>query len=198
MYRTFGTQPGNNGELNMSRLSLIDKNSSCEEVQTGFDKAGKAFGTVPNFARVLANSPIALNAVIDLWSALYSGTLSPELRTKIALSVGQENGCNYCVSAQTAIGKSIGLSETEIEAAREGKSADTKDDTAVKFAQSVLLNRGDVTDGELDRIRKAGFDDGQIVEIVVLVGLFSIGNFVGNVSHVEIDFPKVKAMANAK
>jgi AhpD family alkylhydroperoxidase len=43
---------------------------------------------------------------------LAGGALSPKLREQIALAVGEANGCQYCVSAHTAIGKRLG---TEID-----------------------------------------------------------------------------------
>lgn len=179
----------------MSRLSIVETTCECSEVQKGFEKAQKAFGMVPNFTKVLASSPVAVNAFIDYWSAMYQGKLDHSVRVRIALALSQANACQYCVSAHSAIAEGAGMNQNEIELARAGAAIEAKEDTAVKFARAVLEHRGDVTDNELKAMHEAGFSDGEIVEIILLVGMFSAANFIGKVSRVEIDFPAVKELS---
>ncbi len=186
------------GEIQMSRLSVVEKTCECSEVQKGFAKAQTAFGMVPNFVKVLASSPVAVNAFVDYWSAMYQGQLDASIRVRIALALSQANACQYCVSAHSAIAQGAGMTEKEIELARAGAALAAKEDTAVKFARAILEHRGDVTDNELKAMHEAGFGDGEIVEIILLVGMFSAANFIGKVSQVDIDFPAVKELAGIK
>ena len=152
----------------------------------------KQFGSVPNLFRVVANSPAALEGYLSLDGALSKGTLDAKTRERIALAVAEINGCAYCLSAHTYIGKNLAkLDDAEITANRNGASNDLKADAAVKFAVKVVRERGHVSDTDIAAVKFAGFDDAQIVEIVLHVTLNTLTNYVNEVAKTEIDFPKV-------
>jgi len=81
------------------------------------------FGVIPNFYRVVSNSPAALQAVLHFQSALHGGALDSLIAERIALTVAEENGCDYCLSAQAyRTGKAGLLDDVEITANRNGAS----------------------------------------------------------------------------
>src|SRR5260370_4992666 len=87
----------------------------------------KQLGVVPNLFRVVANSPAALEGYLGLNGALGNGTLDARTRERIALTVADINGCDYCLSAHTYLGKNIAkLDDAELAANREGGSSDAK------------------------------------------------------------------------
>ena len=178
----------------MSRLNTKEFNQKQIEA---LEESKEAFGAIINFNRVLANSPEALKGVSELQKNLSKGKLDTKTREKIALAISETNSCDYCVSAHTAIGTDAGLSASQILDARKGKSEDSKSDRAVKFARAVLENQGELSDNELELAKKAGLSDGELIEIITLVGLISIGNYAGKVSQIEIDFPKAKPLEKA-
>ena len=67
----------------------------------------KQLGSVPNLFRVLGNSPAGLEVYLGLNGALGKGALDVKTRNRIALVVAQENGCDYCLSAHTYLGKNL-------------------------------------------------------------------------------------------
>jgi uncharacterized peroxidase-related enzyme len=145
----------------------------------------------PNFLRVMAHSTAALEGYLGFSGSLGTGTLPAKLREKIALAVGEANGCEYCVSAHTALGKGAGLQPEEIEDARIWQASSRKDAAALAFAQAVLNNRGRVASTDFDRVREAGFGDGEIAEIIAHVALNVFTNYFNIANQVEVDFPKV-------
>ncbi len=156
----------------------------------------KQIGVVPNLFRLVANSPAALEGYLGMSAALAKGSLPAPTRERIALAVAQINGCNYCLSAHTALGKNLAkLSEAEIAANRHGGSLDPKADAAVRFAAKVVRERGHVSDTDLQAVRMAGYDDAQIVEIVQHVALNTWTNYINEVAKTEIDFPLAQALA---
>lgn len=56
----------------------------------------------------------------------------------IALAVGEANGCNYCVSAHSAIGKMVGLDEQTILLSRAGTPVDPCKAALAKFSCAVV------------------------------------------------------------
>ena len=144
--------------------------------------------------RTMANSPAVLQAYLDFTSALSSGALSAKLREQIALTVSEVNDCDYCLAAHSAVGRMVGLSEEEVLDSREAISTDRKVETALRFARQLVENRGWVTDEDLSRVRDAGYDDGEIAEIVANVALINFSNYLDHVAETEADFPPVPAL----
>jgi uncharacterized peroxidase-related enzyme len=176
----------------MSRIKVIDRDSANAEQKALFDGIQSQLGMVPNFLKVFANSPAALRAFLGLYGIANEGSLDPQTRERIALALAQQNACQYCVSAHTAIGRRAGLSTAEIEANRAGTSEDAKAAAAVKFARALVAHMGEVTTAELLEVRNAGYSDAQIVEIITHVGLNILTNLLGKASRVAIDFPTVE------
>ena len=50
-----------------------------------------------------------------------------------------------------------------------------------------------MTDADLDEVRRAGFDDAQVVELVANAALNVFTNYLNQVAETEIDFPVVRA-----
>ena len=157
---------------------------------------GKQLGSVPNLFRVVANSPAALEGYLGLSGALGKGSLPAATRERIALAVAEINGCGYCLAAHAFLGKKFAkLDEAEILANRNGHSGDPKADAAVHFAVAVTTARGHVGDHDLRAVKLAGYDDAQVVEIVVHVALNTLTNYINEVARTEVDFPAVTALA---
>src|SRR3954466_6837308 len=81
----------------------------------------KQLGVAPNLFRMVATSPAALQGYVGLMGALGKGALPAPTRERIALAVAEINGCSYCLSAHTYIGKNVAkLDDAEIAANRAG------------------------------------------------------------------------------
>lgn len=152
----------------------------------------KQLGSVPNLFRVVGTSPAGLEGYLGLNGALGKGALDVKTRNRIAIVVAQENGCDYCLSAHTYLGKNLArLDDAEMNLNRDATSADPKAAAAVRFAAEVVRGRGHVGDAELAAVRAAGWGDAEIVEIVLHVALNTLTNYINTVAATEIDFPVV-------
>ncbi|GJI97226.1 alkyl hydroperoxide reductase AhpD [Duganella caerulea] len=176
----------------MTRIATIENATANAEQKALLDAIQGQLGMVPNFLKVFANSPVALRAFLGLHGVANDGSLNALTRERIALAVAQQNSCEYCVSAHTAIGRKTGLSGDEMSAARIGTSADAQAAVAVKFAQSLMEKKGEISAVELAEIRNAGYSESDIVEIITHVAMNFLTNILAKASRVEIDFPKVE------
>ena len=175
----------------MSRINVVSNDSATPEQRELLDAVKGQLGMVPNFLRVFANSPAAMRAFLGLHGIAGSGSLDPQTRERIALALAEQNACEYCLSAHTAIGRRAGLDAGEIEAARAGSSRDERAAVAVRFARSLVEHKGDVTTAELLAMREAGYGEAEIVEVIAHVGMNLLTNILGRASRVDIDFPRV-------
>ena len=176
----------------MSRISAVDPNTATGKARELLGGVQKSLGVTPNLYRVIAQSPAALEGVLGLTGALAHGRLGPRLREQIALTVAEANACDYCLSAHTALGKGLQLSDTELAHARQAGASDPRDAAALRFAARVIERRGRIDDADLAEVRRAGFDDGQVVEIVANTVLNVFTNYLNQVAETEIDFPIVR------
>jgi alkylhydroperoxidase family enzyme len=76
---------------------------------------------------------------------------------------------------------------------RSGSSYDPKADAAVRFAADVARKRGHVSEDDLRAVELAGYDDAQVIEIVLHVALNTWTNYINEVAKTDIDFPLVTA-----
>ncbi|MEU7901159.1 carboxymuconolactone decarboxylase family protein [Nonomuraea sp. NPDC049152] len=142
---------------------------------------------LPNMVRVMANSPAVLEGYQGLARALKKSTLPQTTFERIALTVGAANACSYCVAAHTYSGKtSAGLSDADVELAKQGSAEDAKEAAAVEFARALTETRGNADPSEA---RAAGWSDEQILEIIALVALQTMTNYVNKVAETENDWP---------
>jgi uncharacterized peroxidase-related enzyme len=181
----------------MPRIKAIEPGQATGQARQLLDAVYEKFGMVPNLARSLANSPAALQGYLAFGEALEGGVLSAGLREQIALAVSEANGCGYCVAAHCAIGKSVGLSDSELTDARQASSPDSKVEVAIHFARGLVEKRGWVDDQQLDRVRRAGYSDGEIAEIVAVVAWKIFANYFNHVAQTDVDFPDVPEISAA-
>jgi uncharacterized peroxidase-related enzyme len=154
----------------------------------------KQLGVVPNLFRLVANSPAALQGYLGLSGALSKGALPAATGERIALAVAEINACSYCLSAHTYLGKNLAkLDDAEIAANRNGASNDPKADAAVRFAAKVARERGHVSDDDVRAVKLAGYNDAEVIEIVLHVALNTWTNYINEVAKTDIDFPVVIA-----
>jgi uncharacterized peroxidase-related enzyme len=180
----------------MARLTAVDPGRATGKAKELLDLVKAKIGMTPNMMRTMANSPAVLEGYLGFSTALGGGSLNAKLREQIALAVAESNNCEYCLSAHTAIGKMVGLGDTEITASRKAASNDPRVNAALKFARIVVARRGEVTDDDVAYIRQAGYSDGEIAEIIANVVLNIFTNYLNHIAQTEVDFPKVALGAN--
>lgn len=177
----------------MARLPIHAVETASGSTKDTFAALQKALNTVPNMAKVMANSPAVLQAWAQFNGALGGAKLSPQIREQIALLTAESNACAYCLSAHSVLGKLVGLNQGQIDGARHRQSADPKTAAALTFAQAVIDRRGGVGESDVKAVRTAGFSDAEIAEIVATVALNVFTNLFNRAFDVDIDFPLVQA-----
>ena len=175
----------------MPRINPINPEETDVKTAATLTGVRKKLGFLPNIFTTFAQSPAALNGYVQLSERLAGGRLTASQRERIALAVAQQNACQYCLSAHSAIGKSVGLGDKEIERARTGEAVDARDNLVTLFALKVARSQGEISDAELAAARQGGLDDGLIVEIIANVALNVLTNYLNKIAGTEIDFPVV-------
>lgn len=172
-------------------LPLIDPALATGKAAELLAAVKAKLGLVPNMTRAMANAPAVLESYLQFSGALAHGRLNAKLREQIALLVAEVNACHYCLSAHTAIGRMVGLKDAELAAARGADSDDARAAAALKFAKALVVHGGAVTPEQFDAVRRAGWGDADIAEIIANVALNVFTNYFNKAAGVAVDFPPV-------
>ena len=183
----------------MNRLPIPTVDTAPAASQPLLAAVKQQLGMVPNLMKVLAHSPAGLGAYLGLSAATAGGALDGADRERIALAVAEANGCDYCLSAHTYLGKHVAkLPADELEVARDARSTDLHSQALLTFTRAVLDNRGQVDDSALQAFTAAGFGPDAVVEVVANVALNVFTNYLNNVARTTVDFPHVQARGAAR
>lgn len=176
----------------MSRIKLVIPAEATGDTKTILGQITAAFGSTPNMFRAAANSPAALKSMWGAFGALGQGTLGAKLGEQIAVAIADIDRCDYCLSAHTLLGKKAGATEQEMAEAQAGRSTDPRTAAALAFVVKVVTDRAQLSEADVEALRVAGFDDGQIVEILAHVALNLFTNYLNVALDVPVDFPAVR------
>jgi AhpD family alkylhydroperoxidase len=155
----------------MSRIEPIDPELADGRAGELLDEL-TARGAEPGpMVRAMANAPALLRGYLDLSRAMKRSHLDRRVSERISLAVQEWLGCDYCVEAHSRAARALGLSENDIELARQGTAIDPKVAAMVAFGQQVFAAPAEITDEQVQELRDLGYSDEQIAEVPGLVAL---------------------------
>lgn len=175
----------------MPRIQPTDLTAATGPLADQLAATKKLLGSVPNMFATAGQAPAALTAMNGFFVALAKGTLGGKIGERVAIAIANENGCEYCLSAHTALGQLHGVDAADLAAAKRGRSVDAKAQAAITLALAILHSKGRVSDAVLADARSAGLGDGEVVEVVAHVALNIFTNYLNNLAGTEVDFPLV-------
>lgn len=169
-------------------FTVPTKAEVSENNQGIFDNLKKGLGFVPNLYAFFAKNDTALGDYLTLQNR--KSTLKGKEREVINLVTSQINGCRYCQSAHTVIGKMNGFTDEQILEIRKGSASfDSKLNALANFTASVVENRGRATEESKEEFFAAGYTEANMIDVVIVVGDKIISNYLHNLTSFEIDFP---------
>jgi uncharacterized peroxidase-related enzyme len=177
----------------MPRIQAIDSQQAPASVAPLLAAVKQAVGFIPNFYRQTAVAPAVLKGYLAFNEALSGGELPPATREAIALAVAEANGCDYCLSAHSAVAAGLKIDAEERNRNRQFQSADAARAAALRLAREVLSKLGHIDDTALADARGAGLSDAAVLEVVAVVSINILTNYLNDVAAIAIDFPLVRA-----
>jgi AhpD family alkylhydroperoxidase len=155
------------------------------EILTGVQKT---WGFVPNLHRVLAESPAALEAYAALWTIAEKTRFTAIERNVAYLAIIFENECRYCMAGHTKLSTMAHVEADHIRAIREGRPiSDPKLEALRRFASIVTRNRGVVSDADIAVFLVAGYDNGAMLDVLVLGAAKLISNYANHFAGTPLD-----------
>jgi uncharacterized peroxidase-related enzyme len=178
----------------MARLNVVTPTQAAGQTKELYDAIRGAVGMVPNIYQGLANSPVALQGVLQTDGLLRKGQLSGAEIEAIKLAVSEAYGCDYCLAAHTLLGKKAGLTQEETLAIRRNASTKPRIGALVRFVNAALQPQARVSDADVESLRGAGYNDAQIAESVQVIAQTVFTNLFNRVHKTPLDFPAAPAL----
>ena len=149
------------------------------ELEELFQRYDDTLSFVPNSLFTLARRPEILRAFSELITQIWrTGTLPTSLKPLVGIVSSVAAGCRYCQAHEAVDAKMRGVDEGKIAEIWDFERSPLYSDgerAALLFARDASLVPNEVTPSHFDELRRY-WDDGQIVEILAVVGLFGFLN----------------------
>jgi uncharacterized peroxidase-related enzyme len=164
------------------------------------------YGFIPNFFKAQTARPDLIDAEVQLVDGilLKEGALSRRLKEYVFLVCSAANLSTYCVTAHCEIIRMLKIEGPEPEQiALDHMSTDLPivDKALLNFTLKLNNHPLKITQEDIDDLKTYGFNDQQILEAVICVGLGKFANYIGfglgtvPDYQVRIDLEKSKSVA---
>ncbi|PHQ61439.1 MAG: alkylhydroperoxidase [Maribacter sp.] len=170
-------------------LRLEEANTNSQAI---FNNVKGKIGMLPNLYAAMGVSDKLLGGFLTFTETLKGGELTAKEYEAVALATSQVNGCAYCLSAHTALGKMNGFSEEETLDIRTNSIEDSKLNALVTLASELADRKGKASNEAITGFLEAGYSKAAFTEVLGIVSLTIITNTVYLNGGFEIDFPKAK------
>ena len=172
----------------MTTFNVPKNEDVSENNQAIFANLKKALGFVPNLFATMAYSVNGLKNYLDFSNA--KSSLRAKEKEVVNLAVSQVNGCEYCLSAHTALAKMNKFTDADIIEFRKGKSSiDLKLDALARLARNITENRGRTSPEVLENFFNAGWTKENLVDTIMIAGDKTVTNYLNNTTRIPVDFP---------
>jgi uncharacterized peroxidase-related enzyme len=170
----------------MRLFSKHDEATAPDESAAVLASAKDRYGFIPNLAAYLAESPLVLGAVLKLSEQFDQSSLSPQEQQLVLLVVSAMNGCGYCKTAHTALGKQLDMSTDTLKNIMSFEPLnDSRMEALRTFTSSVVEEKGWVDETTVQNFLDAGFTKAQVFEVVLGIALKTITNYSNHLAGAE-------------
>ena len=173
----------------MAKIPYVEKENASPEISALYDQVQGKLGLVPNVVKAMANSPVILQGFLPfLGAALGPIAVDAPLKELAIITTSKLNGCSYCTAHHVVAGKRSGLSLDQINAAPHYNSPlfSDKEKAVVRFAKEVTEDVS--ASDESIRQLQYYFDNSQIAELTMVIGVFNVLTRFADTFKVELEF----------
>lgn len=167
-------------------IRMLSDDEADAPLKAALDFARTPHGTVDNVMRVHSLRPSTMNGHVVLYRACLhddSNTVPMWFQEVISSYVSALNDCpysyaNHWSNARHLIGDDARADAVEaaIQAHRPEDVFGGADLAALRYAAKLTLHPGKIEKADVENLRDAGWDDGEILEINQIVGYFNYAN----------------------
>jgi len=169
-------------------FNLYNQDNAPEESQKLLQNSLAAFGMIPNLHATMAESAPLLEAYQTLHTLFQKTSFNAEELTVVWQTINVEHDCHYCVPAHTGIAHMMKVDNAIIEALRNGTKLPSEKLQALHTTTlSLVRNRGQLSNEEKSAFLSAGYEQRQLLEIVLGLAQKVMSNYVNHLAQTPVD-----------
>jgi uncharacterized peroxidase-related enzyme len=174
----------------MPRIRPLEPEEVTPEACEVLERFRQERGNIPNMFRTMACRPEIMETAAAHMRAIFStGTVERRLKEMLAVRVSQINQCYYCQSSHTALAVQLGVTEDLLDAMyhidEHAHRFTPAERAALRLAERMTTDARGV-DEDVWADLQEHFDEGQIVELAAVIGLFNYFNRFNDALKVEV------------
>src|SRR5680860_221713 len=174
----------------MTTLKVHNIETAPEGSKALLEQSLKSNGMFPGLHGVLAGAPGILEAYQTLHKLFTETSFNKEELTVVWQTINVEHACHYCVPAHTGIAKMMKVDDTITDALRnETPLANPKLEALRTMTLTIVRNRGHVTQDDLNTFYAAGYEERQVLEIILGLSQKVISNYTNHIANTPVDAP---------
>ena len=172
----------------MTKFTLHTEDTAPEASKALLADSKKSYGMIPGLHAVMAEAPGFLEAYKTVGDLFVNSSFDKDEITVIWQTVNVEHACLYCVPAHTGVSKSMGVSDDISDALRnETPLPNARLEALRSFTLDVVRKRGNVDDGAVQAFLDAGFNQRQILEVILGVSMKVMSNYTNHIANTPVD-----------
>lgn len=172
----------------MTTLKIHNIETAPEESKASLENSQKTYGMIPGLHGVLAGAPGILEAYKTIHQLFVDSSFNNDELTVVWQTINVEHECHYCVPAHTGIAKMMKVDDAISEALRNETPLESPKLEALRtFTLKIVRNRGHVTQEDLNAFYAVGYNETQVLEIILGLSQKTISNYVNHIANTPVD-----------
>jgi len=170
------------------KLSSIELGEASVGQEKVLSRAQSTIGFVPNLIKKMANAPVIAEAYLTVGEIFSKSSFSAIEQQLILLTVSRYHECAYCMAAHSAIAKMQSVPKEIIEAIRNDEDLSNPKLAALRnLTENMVATRGNPDESVLKEFLEVGYDDSQVLEIILGISMKILSNYTNHVAETELD-----------
>jgi alkylhydroperoxidase family enzyme len=182
----------------VARVKMVKPEQADAATRKVYDDVVRQWGRISHFSQVLAHQPAALAGWLLPNQAIRLDNVKADpgyvqIQQLVIIKTSALNRSAYCMSHNVPLGRKVGLTAAQIEAAQGNDymlspDLDERQKAAIRWAEVVTLMQARDDEGAFAAMQKH-FSERQIVELTVFCGMWNYSNRLCEALHVDLEQP---------
>lgn len=175
--------------INELAFKVNDLTTAPKDVKDRLSKIDNQMGFIPNILGVLSESPATFETYLNGMDLLHTKTnFSDEEIAILLLTVSVENKSDYCIKSHSVAAKKTHLTQDDIDSIINNEPLNnTRYNAIMDFTRLVVINRGCVSEEEVQNFINHGYNQQDLLDIILIISLKTITNYTNHIIHTKLD-----------
>ncbi len=171
-------------------LEKVTLDNANEAQKPLLENSHKQMGMIPNMYGNMVNSP----GLMETYALGYdrfrkNSCFTPVEQEVVFVTISIANGCEYCAAAHSFLADQVSKVPVEVtDAIRDGKEIpDPKLKALSQFTRVMFDKRGNPSPRDVAAFLEAGYQEKQILEIILALAVKTLSNYANHIFGTEVD-----------